>query len=199
MKAIYFDIGGVVVNDHKLRDETGRHFEEVTPERLWQVMNDELLIACQGRQSLADGWRAVASRLEVELPEEVAESLWIDVFRDGVVVNEEVLEIIQQLKPLCHLSVVSNTISKHATILSEMGVYDHFHDVVLSHETGNTKDTPHIFEHALSLRSLEPQDVLFIDDVEKYANVAESLGMRTHIFQTAALLRDELESLGYSL
>ena len=199
MKAIFFDIGGVVVTDHGLREEAGKHFEEVEASHLWDVMNEELLLACQGKQSLADGWRAVASRVGAQVPDEILESLWIDDFREGVTINQEVLSVIESLKPQCHLSVVSNTIAEHAEILASMGVYSHFNDVVLSHETGSTKDKPHIFEYALSLGSFDPSDVLFIDDVEKYTNVAKALGMKTHVYTTPSTLRDEIRACGFDL
>jgi putative hydrolase of the HAD superfamily len=52
-----------------------------------------------------------------------------------------------------------------------------FDGVVISGEVGLRKPDPEIFQHALELLGLPPQDCAFIDDIEHNVRAAERLGI----------------------
>lgn len=75
-----------------------------------------------------------------------------------------------------------------------------FDGVVISGEVGMRKPEPEIFRHALELVGLEPQDCVFIDDVESNVAAAVDLGMIGIVHRDPAETRMRLEeTCGISL
>jgi putative hydrolase of the HAD superfamily len=60
-----------------------------------------------------------------------------------------------------------------------------FDAVVISAEVGMRKPEPRIFLHAVGLLGLDPQECVFIDDIQANITAAEQLGF-TGILHTAA-------------
>jgi HAD superfamily hydrolase (TIGR01509 family) len=63
---------------------------------------------------------------------------------------------------------------------------------ILSHEVGFKKPAVEIFQKAIEWASVEPQKILFIDDIKKHVEVAVSLGMQGIHFISAHQLKEEL-------
>jgi epoxide hydrolase-like predicted phosphatase len=74
--------------------------------------------------------------------------------------------------------ILSNIYAMSAKALREQGIYNGFDPVVLSHEERLAKPEPEFFEAALKKLGVPGNEVLFIDDQERFRPVAESLGMR---------------------
>jgi FMN phosphatase YigB (HAD superfamily) len=62
----------------------------------------------------------------------------------------------------------------------------------LSYEVGFKKPAVEIFQRAIEWASVEPQKILFIDDVKTHVDVAVSLGMHGIHFISAEQLKKEL-------
>ncbi|MBX7144198.1 MAG: HAD-IA family hydrolase [Oligoflexia bacterium] len=196
MKAAFFDIGGVVIRDIGLKTSLFRAFHPVPQDVVWDTLNTDVLTACKGGVPLADCWRAMAKKFGLTLPEDTIRSLWIDDFRAGISVDQDVLDIAKALKAKgCVLGVISNTIHEHAVILRELGVYDPFEHVVLSHEVGMTKDAVDIFEHAVVRAGTKPQEAIFIDDVQTFVDCAKRAGLHGILFKGAERLSADLNVL----
>ncbi|MBO6511604.1 MAG: HAD family phosphatase [Roseibium sp.] len=71
-----------------------------------------------------------------------------------------------------------------------------FRDIVVSAEERLIKPDPKIYKVLLERNGLEPASCYFIDDSERNAEAARSVGMSAHHFKTADLLRDDLVRLG---
>jgi HAD superfamily hydrolase (TIGR01509 family) len=63
---------------------------------------------------------------------------------------------------------------------------------ILSYEVGFKKPAVEIFQTAIEWASVEPQKILFIDDVKTHVEVAISLGMHGIHFISAEQLKKEL-------
>ncbi|MEY9215370.1 HAD family phosphatase [Thermobifida halotolerans] len=75
-----------------------------------------------------------------------------------------------------------------------------FDGVVISGEVGMRKPEPEIFRHALELVGLEPQDCVFVDDVESNVAAAVELGMTGIVHRDPGETRVRLEEIcGISL
>jgi putative hydrolase of the HAD superfamily len=75
-----------------------------------------------------------------------------------------------------------------------------FDGVVISGEVGLRKPDPEIFQHALELLGLPPQDCAFIDDIEHNVRAAERLGIvGVHHVDAAGTVARLEELLGVSL
>lgn len=197
MNGIVFDIGGVVIHDQGLKTKVQAAFPSVSTDRLWQSLNVALLPACRGEASLLTCWQRLAAELAVSPPATTLAGLWDTAdFVDGIKINHEVIELVRSLRQRYKLGVVSNTLHEHAVALQEMGIYEEFDEVILSHEVGLTKNDERIFQVALSRLELEPQEAIFIDDFAAYVEVARSVGMQSILYTNASALTASLKNLG---
>ncbi|WP_239115241.1 HAD family hydrolase [Planotetraspora kaengkrachanensis] len=70
-----------------------------------------------------------------------------------------------------------------------------FDAIVISGEVGMRKPEPRIFHHALGLISLEPQQCVFIDDIEANIDAARTLGIVGIHHREAGTTISEMEQL----
>lgn len=196
-RAIFFDIGGVVIHDTGLKESLLRVFSSAPQDAVWTALNKEVLPACRGGAPLVDCWRNLAVQFGLSPADERLERLWIDDFRDGIRVNSEIVALAKRLRAEGYeLGVISNTIHEHALILRELGVYDPFDHVVLSHEVKLTKDSPAIFHWALGQAKASASESIFIDDVAQFAATAEQIGMKAIVYTDVPALLSALRELG---
>jgi len=92
------------------------------------------------------------------------------------------------------LAVVSNFDQRLRPLLAELGVAEHFEQMVLPSDCGVEKPDPGIFVHALRALDVAPGEALFVgDDAERDIAGAEALGLHAIDIHTLATL-DELAS-----
>jgi FMN phosphatase YigB (HAD superfamily) len=199
LRAVLFDVGGVLLRLDGLRPRVEAVFAGAAWEDFWRVFNEACIPVCRGEEPLSCCWKRVASQLGLNIPDEVLESLWIDGFADSVEIDRAVLEIAAQLSRRYRVGIVSNTFSEHSAVVAKMGVYRGFSPVILSHEVGCAKDEPRIFEIALQQLALPAEEVAFVDDVPKNAACAERLGLKALVFTSVAALRRDLRELGFEI
>ena len=199
MKALLFDIGGVVIHDRGLKTQVQAAFPEIPPATLWTELNAAMLPACRGELSRKACWLNLAKQLSVSIEPERAARLWgaADFIR-GIEINEEVVSLVRDLRARYKVGVVSNTMHEHAVALRGLGIYAEFDQVVLSHEVGLTKDVPDVFWLALRRLQVTPSEAVFIDDYPPYVEVAASIGLRGIVFRDAQSLKNDISSMGFT-
>jgi glucose-1-phosphatase len=115
--------------------------------------------------------------------------IWNDIF----VEDQEVSRIILSQKGRWRLGLLSNTDALHFNyILSKFSIMRAFDKWILSYEVGFKKPAVEIFQTAIAWASVEPQKILFIDDMEKHVEVAIALGIQGIHFISAEQLKKEL-------
>jgi putative hydrolase of the HAD superfamily len=70
-----------------------------------------------------------------------------------------------------------------------------FDAVVISSEVGMRKPEPRIFRHAADLLGLPPEDLVFIDDIERNVEAAEQVGFTGILHSASDDTRDRLADL----
>jgi putative hydrolase of the HAD superfamily len=119
--------------------------------------------------------------------------VFIPIWNNIFVEDQEVSQIILSLKGRWRLGLLSNTDPLHFNyILSKFPMMRTFDKWILSHEVGFKKPAVEIFQKAIEWASVEPQKILFIDDIKKHVEVAVSLGMQGIHFISAHQLKEEL-------
>lgn len=199
MEAILFDVGGVLVSHRGFLERALALFRGVDPARFWAVFNEAALPACRGEESLTACGARLSRHFGVPVPDDQVQALLLDDFRTQIALDTEVLELARTLMRAHKVGIVSNTIRAHSAILRDLGVYEGFEPVVLSHEVGRTKDDPRIFTYALQRLGTLPEHTVFIDDVERFAQTAGAVGLRPIVFQHAAQLKQALRDCGCEL
>ena len=119
-------------------------------------------------------------------------TIWNDIFTE----NGEVSEIVRSLKGNVRLGLVSNTNALHFDyIASRFPVVHSFDRWILSHEVGFKKPAPEIYLRAIEWASVEPPNILFIDDIQRNVEAAVSLGIQGIQFVSAEKLKEELNRI----
>lgn len=98
------------------------------------------------------------------------------------------------------LFLLSNTNEIHHGSFMPMcdALFAPFHGLYFSHEMGLRKPDPRIFERVLDERSLAPERVVFVDDLEDNIAAARSLGMRTVLWPTNAGIAGLREAIDHA-
>ncbi len=194
IKAVIFDLGGVVVDTSLIRENWIKIFKPKNSEKFWQDMNHEMVPLCKGDINEAQFWKNAARKFKVDV-KSIPPNLLKKDFKKLIRLNGELLGLISQLRKNYKVAAISNIINSHSKINKSLGLYSHFHFTVLSHEVKMTKDSKEIFLHAIKELKVNPGECIFIDDIKKFVNVARSTGMKAILFRSNHQLKSELEKL----
>lgn len=113
----------------------------------------------------------------------------------------ETIELLYRLKAQGHpLYCLSNMhVASIEHLEREQKFFEVFRGKVISCRLNLCKPEPAIYEHALRLNGLKPNETVFIDDAQVNVDAAAKLGIRTIQFREAAQCERELRALGVSL
>ena len=90
----------------------------------------------------------------------------------------EVPGVLEQLQPHFQLAVISNFDGRLRLILQNLGISKFFAQIFISSEIGADKPDPEIFQRALKLIGLKPNEVLHVgDDPERDWDAASAAGL----------------------
>ncbi len=198
IEVILFDLGNVILpfNHYQIAEKLFRFTKSLDfqdPKKIFSYLFDFEHGAINGYEvgkvSSLDFFQSLKEHLQLTLSFEEFIPIWNDIFWE----NPEVSEIIRALKGEKRLGLLSNTNPLHFDyILSKFPVVQTFDKWILSHEVGFKKPAIEIFQKALEWASVEPEKILFIDDMKTHIDVAVSLGMHGIHFTSATQLREEL-------
>ena len=195
IRAIIFDIGGVLVKTKPLLDQVLEVFQPENEKEFWEKINIEGVPLCKGEMSLFQFWKKIAQKVGRDIPDHVLRDLWAKDCRKYARIDEGVQEIVNSLKETYSLAILSNTIDIHAKLNEELGIYEPFDVVILSHEVGLTKNEKEMFLLVTEKLGVAPEECVFIDDIQKFIDVAQSVGMQAILFENPEQLKDDLQTL----
>ena len=190
IKAIIFDIGGVIVKadleryaglaslrykateaDLRLevqsrigRLETG----EVDSEGFWREVGEGLVNSGKGQP----------------VPPARFRGLWKNVLADTMEMNQPLVSCCRDLKRRGFIvAALSNTIPEHAQYLGNLGVYAPFNPCVLSCVVGMRKPDKAIYLLTAKKIGKAPKECLFVDDSPANIEGARAAGMAVHYYK----------------
>ena len=114
-------------------------------------------------------------------------------------VDMEMFALVRQLKIGCATGIITDNKRERIDHLRGYQRLDAlFAPIVVSAETGCTKDNPAIFEYALERSRVSPEESIFIDNTSENLLVAATLGMNVIHFDDAkndvAQLTEQLQA-----
>jgi len=193
-KAVIFDLGGVVVNmdfGPKLQPWLKRlnlPAEEIH-HRLWS--HPFAAKAMKGEMRAGDYWKLTGSEIGLE---ESEVPLFRNDYYDNSSPDKQMLELVHHLKNQgIKVGLLSNTMddADHAfKELGFLGFFDHFDNVILSHQEGMAKPETGIYLLACSRLGVDPTDAAHIDDLYENVVGARTAGLKGWLFH-----RDEIDRL----
>lgn len=191
IKAIFFDIGGVLMRTHDL--EPRRKWERRFGLPDWGLTalvfdNPLARAATVGQATTGAVWAEVARRLALT-PAELAQ-LQADFWR-GDRLDQDLLAALRAWRPRYKTGIISNAWPTARAELGDRLNADTFDVIVFSAEEGVQKPDPVIYQRALARLSVTPAEAIFVDDVPENAAAASALGLHGLRFtDPAQTLRD---------
>jgi len=201
IEVILFDLGNVILpfNHYQIAEKLlpytkSKEFQD--PDKIFSYLFDFKKGAVNGYEvgkvSSLEFFQSLKESLSLSLTFEEFKPIWNDIFWE----NEEVSEIIRRLKGRKRLGLISNTNPLHFDyILLKFPVVKVFDKWFLSHEVGFKKPSLEIFKKAIEWARVNPEKILFIDDMKTHIDVAVSLGMKGIHFISSQQLRKELNRI----
>lgn len=178
IKAVIFDMGGVLLRTEDRASRTalgaryGLSYEQIDE----LVFNREsALRASVGEISEEEHWASIAGHLGFNRSEIPA---FREAFWDGDREDEELLELIDSFRPRLRTALLSNAWSNaRRDIGLRHNILRVFDVVIFSAELKMAKPNPRIYQHALDLLGVEPEEAIFVDDMPANVEAANALGI----------------------
>ncbi len=192
IKLFVFDLGNVILPfehrqiAHKLH-EVSRVAGRFSPDEIFRFlfdMENGLINAYEeGLMSSTDFFVRLKERYKLEIDFEEFKDIWNPIFKE----DHEVRDIITYLKGKGYpLFLLSNTNELHFTYITELYPIVHSMDEwILSFEIGAKKPKQRIYDEIFKRTDVERDSILFIDDIKRYAEVAQDFGMQAIVFKSA--------------
>ena len=184
MKAVIFDVGGVLLRTH---DWAGRHKWDLelglpigTVEHT--VFNSELGTAAQlGHVTTEQHWENVGRhfRLSTAQLQDLRQDFWA-----GDRLETSLIDIIRQLRRNYRTAIISNAFEDLRQVLTEELEIAHLFDVItVSAEEGTMKPGSQIYQTTVNQLECLPHEAVFIDDSQANIEGANRLGFATIHFK----------------
>ena len=198
IEVIFFDLGNVILpfSHYQIAEKLSQFSQKKEfqdPQRIFSYLFDlqkgKINDFDVGKVSPPEFFQSVKKDLDLSISFEEFIPIWDDIF----VENQEVSQIILSLKGSWRLGLLSNTDPLHFNYgLSKFPLLMVFDKWILSYEVGFKKPAIEIFQKAIEWASVEPQKILFIDDIKEHIEVAVSLGIQGIHFLSAHQLKEAL-------
>lgn len=196
IKAIFFDLGGVVVTDlfplmeSYLSGLSGKPFSQVKEIRKQYWQDYEL-----GRMDGIEFFQRQIDDLGIDLDPEAVMAKSFELIK----VRPEVLEIIKALRASgkYDLGVLSNNTDEWSDYVeNDLGLGEYFDAWISSSHVHVKKPDKEIFDIAASRLGLKNSECLFIDNMERNTDAAEAAGMRGLHYTCPEKLVEGLKQIG---
>lgn len=198
IKAIIFDVDGVLVNAEKFSIQLEKEYG-IPTEKLLPFFKKEFQECLLGKADLKDviephlaewGWRgSVDDFLQ----------FW---FKSEHKIDEEVLNIVKHLKEKALVFIATNQEKHRISYLSkEMGFGEIFKRIYSSAKIGYLKENPIFFhlmvediqEHFSS--DVKHNEILFFDDTERNVKAAKEAGLNAYLYTDIETFKEKLADL----
>jgi putative hydrolase of the HAD superfamily len=123
-------------------------------------------------------------------------ALWNCHFR----LHRELLPVVESLLGRVKLVLLSNVNEMHWRFVRPLiPLFDRFDDLVLSYELRMAKPDPEIFQAVLTRSGLRAEETAYFDDVSRFVEAAQAVGIHARVFTDAPTFRMQLAELGVGI
>lgn len=181
IRFVYFDIGGVLFNWHRIR----HRLLELTKcdwDKFYQVFLYHDARACRGEITPAQLWQEYKKEFAIQDPVDNFDFLefWVDGFIPYEA-SHQLLKKISQSHPFGYLTnIYSGVFAKQLEKKKIPRIK--YSAAVQSSDLGVVKPGREIFDIAINRAGFPAKEILFIDDDQKNIRSAERFGFKTFLF-----------------
>jgi FMN phosphatase YigB (HAD superfamily) len=149
----------------------------------------------EGKISPVEFFNQIKESLNLKIGFEEFKIIWNEIFflnRD----NNAVYSLTRLLHFRYTLALLSNINQLHFEYLkAKFPIFDCFHHLFLSYELGAVKPDPRIYQKALAVLKVSPQEAFYVDDRPELIYAASQIGIRSFVFKDyAQLIKDLADS-----
>ncbi|MDD4980512.1 MAG: HAD hydrolase-like protein [Candidatus Omnitrophica bacterium] len=202
VKAIIFDLGNVVVDfDHRIAAKKISRFTPKTAQEIFDLFFDSKLTGLfeEGKISSREFFLKVKETLDLKLDYNGFLPIWNEIFFLSEK-NQAVYALAKSLKKRYKVVLLSNINILHFDYLKKnFSVFDAFHTVITSYESGFRKPHPSIYQEALNVLKASAPEVFYTDDRSELIEGACRLGIRSFTFTGIEQLKKDLLDNGVNV
>ena len=200
IKAVLFDYGGVMSDGGRgveLTDRLAANLN-ITPEQALEILSIGWTEYSSGRISEDELWKLMEKAYGSAIPPE-KRNIWNS--WDIMKPKPEMVAYVEKLRADgLRVGLLSNVVPYTMDQIRAHGGYDTFDFTVLSAEVGFGKPELKIYQLALdNLPDVKAEEVIFVDDQERFLVPAQKLGMQTVLASTPNQIIDTTNHLIESL
>jgi HAD superfamily hydrolase (TIGR01509 family) len=124
------------------------------------------------------------------------EEIWGQIYETSTP-NFELVNLIKRLKNKYKIVLFSDNYAPYLLRqIDHQGVRELFDDILISSDYGVTKSDERFFKIMLKEINHKPDEIIFVDDTLKNIQVAEQLGIESHLFENTEEFRKYLSANG---
>jgi len=202
IKAVIFDMGGVITSQAIFNHEFNKAIEKVFGEKNVEFSNpkfkflfDSFIKLETNKITDIEFWTEFAKKLNKPY-NSFLESIFIKIAKK-LKPRDSMVKLVKELEnndiKTAVLSNVWASFAKHNYDLGYYGIFDH---VFLSHELKMRKPDKEIFYYVLEKLSIKPEEAVFIDDMRRNVLAANEIGIYGLLYTNTSMLVKELRKLG---
>jgi putative hydrolase of the HAD superfamily len=195
IKAIIFDLGNVVIDfDHTIAAKRISRFTTKSPQEIFNLFFDSQLTGLfeEGKISSFEFFSRVREILNLKLDYEQFLPIWNDIFF-LTEKNQAVYNLAKTLKKQYKIALLSNINILHFDYLKKnFSVFDAFHNIITSFESGFRKPHPFIYQKTSDILGALPYNIFYTDDRPELVESACRLGICGFIFKNISQLKKDL-------
>ena len=194
IKAILFDVGGVLALGENSRLENGKFIPSGVHLNMAKKLNISIdqyidsidtayVSAITGKLSKKEVIETLSKNFGVSSKK--LKRLYIDSYKKNFKQNKELFNKLFKLKKQGYkIAILSDQwfLSKEALMPKKL--YKHFDEVIVSCDVGIRKPNKKIYQLAVKKLNFSPKEILFIDNQKWNISPAKKLGMKTILFKS---------------
>jgi glucose-1-phosphatase len=192
IKFVYFDCGGVLFRFKSglqdIASKVGLSYAEC--EKIWLEMDDSI---CRGETDPQELWKRIKQVSGYTGKDIDFVPFWVDHFEP----IPETHQLIRDLSKNYKTGLLTNIYPGIYELALQQGKIPNisYDQVIQSCEVGKIKPDPAVYKLAQQKAAVRPEEILFIDDSQKYLASATDLGWNTFKFDTENV-SESVEKLG---
>ena len=194
IKAIVFDIGGVVTKPHKINlSRILSEYYKISLSKFSGAIFRKWDKMLTGKTSMKQYYRYITARLNIKDTNKF-EKKWESLMKKHVEPNKEMQLLIKDIRKNYKIIAFTNVSKDVERIGIKKGIYDHFHIKVCSCNEGMKKPEKEFYKLLIKKSQCKPQELVFIDDSKNNLIPAQKLGIQTIHFKNASQLKKDLKN-----
>lgn len=200
IKAVIFDLGNVLIHYDARR--AARRFSRMTKapvEKIWRHFFTSPVEKAYTRGEITTGefFRHARQAFNSKIDFRTFARFWNEIFWE----NPGIRQILRKLSRRYPLYLISNTNALHFNYLKRRfpQIFRYFKKTFPSHIVGRRKPDPRIYWKVLKAIRLRPEETVFIDDMKRFIEGAQRVGMKGIRFRSNAQLKKALRRLGIKI